>query len=268
MVKAASIGLRPFVNMETNTTGRLTFQKKRLGFAVLEIGNASNLQQPSFFRTVSGNIVGDVKEIMTQIGISNPEDAQTKVLIKRNQHTMQIKNQSNVMAWWKVYYIKPRLKYQITGSATIGSFLSNLGVFPTTQKNFAYDLRVQEEFVQRFKVIKTKLMRFEPGETKVIKIRMPGLGRLTPAANLAQGSFRSARSRALLFQVCGTPAFDGANGTTGTLDTEYDYIATWKAMAYNVNITDPTYVESDVNLTFQPTETISRLGDPTRVAPV
>lgn len=161
-----------------------------------------------------------------------------KVMILRNKLTFVIKNNSNFAAYVKVYKIKPKKDFIPTVSTRnmLQDWINTRYLAAGTNVQYVlhdWDVRQDQGFHEWYKVMKTKMYKWMPGETKVFTLKMPKLKRPLRADYLMSGQFKSWLSRELWFQVTGFPVHEGESSARiiGPAPVFFDVMTSWQFKA-------------------------------------
>jgi len=185
------------------------------------------------------------------LNLTNPETNDYYVWIDKNQWAIQIRNNNNFGIWLKSYYCKQR---DDTRDGTKDNWNEILGEavtgLSTYNEFFSADLRNRPEFTKLVKVLKTKMMFLEPGQTTLVKLRSNLVKKILRTDKLLDSYITRKNSRAIIFQATGVPLRDTTNNTTGTSKVQLDMVLNWQAKARVIKETANTVTFAGVNKTF------------------
>lgn len=164
----------------------------------------------------------------------------SKVMIGRNKLTFVIKNNSNFGAHVKVYKVRPAKAF-VSGSAGTRDMLAEWTAIKTLNPGVGaesvlhdWDVRMDPNWAEWFKVTKTKMYKWLPGETKVFTLKMPKLKKPMRADILMSGHFKTWLTRGLWFQITGFPVHEGTGYTPdiGPAPVFFDIQYSWTFKAW------------------------------------
>lgn len=193
---------------------------------------------------------GDIYHALTLFSI--PTESTRNVLLDKLKLTYVIKNNSNFAAIVKIYKIKVKRTTNPAQASMLEYWYANSGSADNRwvatvnhPKSYSanvlhdYDLRMEPNFSEFFTVMKTKYIRWAPGETRVFTIKQPKYRRMMRADNLMESQFKPWMTRALFFQVTGMPVSETDTNTNpytfniGPANITFDINQSWTAKVFS-----------------------------------